>query len=213
MNHLDRFLAVMAYEPVDRVPNWEAGAWSQTHARWEAEGLCASRLHGDWFAGEGEFGMDPREYIKYSGTMIPEFEHEVLCEDEETETFRDTSGRVRRALKVGSVKGGRMSMDTFLEFPVQNMADWQAVKKRFDPTLAKRYEPNWQELRVAGWGRRCHPLIFGANCSTLGFYWIARSLMGTEGVSYAWYDQPELMHDMMAFWGDFLIAAARPVLE
>ena len=212
MTHLERFLAVMEYEPVDRVPNWEAGAWSQTMARWEGEGLCAARLHGDWFAGEGELGLDPREYVRYRGGMLPAFEHKVLSEDEHTETFRDASGRVRRGLKAGALGGGRVSMDTFLEFPVQNLADWQALKKRFDPTDARRYEPNWPDLRVAGWNARRHPLIFAPNCGTLGFYWLARDLLGTEGLSYAWYDQPELMDDIMEFWGDFLIEAARPIL-
>ena len=37
--------------------------------------------------------------------------------------------------------------------------------------------------------------------------------MGTEGVSFGWYDQPNLMHDIMEFWADFLIEAARPILE
>ena len=68
-------------------------------------------------------------------------------------------------------------------------------------------------MRVPGWRKRQHPLVFGPNTSTLGFYWFARELMGTEGLSYAWYDQPALMHDMMDFQAEFLIAAARPVLE
>ena len=41
----------------------------------------------------------------------------------------------------------------------------------------------------------------------------ARELLGTEGLSFAWYDQPALMHDMMDFQAEFLIAAARPILE
>jgi uroporphyrinogen decarboxylase len=37
--------------------------------------------------------------------------------------------------------------------------------------------------------------------------------MGTESLSYAFYDQPLLIHDIMAFHAEFLIEAARPVLE
>ena len=37
--------------------------------------------------------------------------------------------------------------------------------------------------------------------------------MGTEGLSYAWYDQPELVHDIMETRADILIEAARPILE
>ena len=37
--------------------------------------------------------------------------------------------------------------------------------------------------------------------------------MGTENLSYAWYDQPRLMHEMMEFFADFLIETSRPVLD
>ncbi|MBN1643117.1 MAG: hypothetical protein JXA09_17925 [Anaerolineae bacterium] len=213
MDHLERFLAVMEYQPVDRVPNWEAGAWPQTQERWEREGLDPATVHWQWFPGEGTLGMDPREFIAFRGGLIPPFEEKVLEEDERTVTIRDGNGRVRRALKEGAIGGARMSMDQFLRFAVHDMADWQAIKRRLDPRHAQRYEPNWQTLRVDGWRRRRHPLIFGPNTSTMGFYWFARGLMGTEGLSYAWYDQPDLMHDMFEFHAEFLIASARPILE
>jgi hypothetical protein len=213
MNELERFLAVMEYNPVDRVPNWELGVWPQTRQRWETEGLDPATMHWNWFPGEGALEMDPKEFIAFSGAMIPAFEYEVLEEDERTITYRGPKGRVRKALKEGAIDGARMSMDQYTGFAVQTMDDWQQVKKRYNPRETQRYEPNWQTVRVQGWRKRQHPLIFGPNCSTLGFYWFARELMGTEGLSFAWYDQPALMHDMMDFQAEFLIAAARPVLE
>jgi len=213
MNHLERFLGVMEYRPVDRVPNWELGVWGQTRDRWEAEGLDTLSLHWDWFAGEARLGMDPREFIRFYGGPLPPFEYEVYAEDERTITFRDEMGRIRKALKEGVAHGTRASMDQYLDFPVHDMDDWKEVKRRLDPTSPQRYEPNWDVVRLAGWQVRQHPLIFGPNCSTLGFYWTARELMGTEGLSYAWYDQPLLVHDMMEHRADFLIEAARPILE
>ena len=213
VNHLERFLAAMAYRPVDRVPNWELGVWPQTRERWESEGIDTSQMHWQWFPGEAALGMDPREFIPFRGAMIPAFEEEVLEEDARTVTYRDGGGRVRRALKEGAIHGARMSMDQYLSFPVRTMADWEPIKRRLDPHHARRYEPNWPALRVEGWRTRRHPLIFGPNCSTQGFYWFARELMGTEGLSLAWYDQPALMHDVIEFHADFLIEAARPVLE
>jgi hypothetical protein len=212
VNHLERFLAVMEYQPVDRVPSWEVGVWPQTCLRWEQEGLDPESLHWQWFPGERKLGMDPREFIPFNGRMIPPFEYEEIEEDERTVTFRDEQGIVRRALKEGAVGRARMSMDTFVRFPVETMQDWQAIKARLDPTSPQRYEPNWQELRVEGWRRRQHPLIWGPNVSTRGFYWFARELMGTEGLSYAWYDQPALAHDIMETHADFLIETARPIL-
>lgn len=211
MNHIQRFLAVMEYQPVDEVPNWELGVWPQTRDRWEQEGLTPGELHWDWFSGEASLGMAPREFIRFRPDMIPAFDTETLSEDERYVIFRDSWGRMRKALKEGTVRGGRMSMDTYIAFAVTNMAEWQAVKPRLR-VCTERYEPNWQTTRLTGWRARDFPLIFGPNCSTLGFYWFARDLMGTEALSYALFDQPMLVHDIMEHHADFLIEAARPVL-
>jgi uroporphyrinogen decarboxylase len=212
MNHLERFMATMEYQPVDRVPNWELGAWGQTRDRWEEEGLDPTSLHWRWFPGEAKLGMDPKEFIFFQGGPLPAFEYEVYEEDERTITFRDPKGRVRIGLKEGMAHGTRASMDHYIDFAVHDMDDWREVKKRFELDSPQRYEPNWQDVRVEGWQRRTVPLIFGPNCSTLGFYWFARELMGTEGLSFAWYDQPELAHDIMEQHANFLIEAARPIL-
>jgi hypothetical protein len=213
MNHLECFIAVMDYAPVDYVPNWELGVWGQTKDRWVAEGLDETSLHWQWFPGEAKLGMDPKEFIFFTGDPLPRYEYEVLEENARTVTFRDQKGMIRKGLKEGASHGTRMSMDEFIDFPVHDMDDWREVKQRFDPTSPQRYEPNWEVLRVAGWRARTHPLIFGPNCTTLGFYWWARELMGTEGLSYGWYDQPALLHDIMEHHADFLIEAARPILE
>jgi hypothetical protein len=180
VDYLERFIAVMEYQPVDQVPNWEAGVWSQTRENWLEEGLDRSLLHWDWFKGEPNLHFDPREFIHYNPSMMPLFDEVVLEENERTVLFRDSIGRVRKALKEGTVAGTRMSMDTYISFPVRNMADWKEVKKKYDPTAMERYEPYWTVFRVEGWKNRHHPLIFGENATTLGLYWFLRELMGTE---------------------------------
>ncbi|MGQ9681447.1 MAG: uroporphyrinogen decarboxylase family protein [Anaerolineae bacterium] len=212
MDHLQRFLGVMEYQHPDRVPNWELGVWPQTVERWATEGLDPLTLHWDWFAGEETLGMDPREFIRFNGSLLPPMEEKTLAEDERTITFRDGMGRVRRALKEGTVQGVRMSMDTYISFPVANMQDWEALKPRLRLSPA-RYEPGWRAVRTQAWRSRRWPLVFGSNCSTLGFYWFCRDLMGTEGLSYAFHDQPSLVHDIVEFHADFLIEAARPILQ
>lgn len=207
MNHRERFLAVMAYQPVDRVPNWEAGAWAQTRQRWEQEEPATCRFHWNWFVGEQDLGMDPREYIKFDYEVLPRFEQETLAEDDRTITFRDGMGRVRKGLKEGTVGGARMSMDTFVSFPIHTAEDWREIRKRYE-LAPNRYEPYWSALRPAGWRQRQHPLIVYPD----GFYAFARNLMGIEGVSFAFRDEPDLIHEMMDFWAEFLIEGLRPLL-
>ena len=106
-----------------------------------------------------------------------------------------------------------MCMDEYISFPVECQADFDALKKRYIAQNPARYTPFWEIFRLPGWQNRSHPLILGENCSTPGFYWMLREWMGTEGVSYAFYDEPELVHDMCAFIADYLIDLCAPILE
>jgi hypothetical protein len=212
MTDRDRFIAVMEYGAVDRVPNWEAGVWPQTVDRWKVEGLDPYHLHWDWFTGEEYFGMDHREFIPVSFDMLPFFDTETLEETDRYLIFRDGKGQVRRALKEGTSRGGRMSMDTFLSHPVTDLESFRKLRFRYDAAHAGRYPAGWRSFMTPRWKSREHVLVLGRNCSTLGFYWRAREWMGTEALSYAWYDQPALCHEMMELIADFTIEVAKPVL-
>ena len=58
MNHVERFRALMSFQPVDRLPRIEwATWWDQTIVRWKTEGLPASLA--DTFEIHEYFGLDP----------------------------------------------------------------------------------------------------------------------------------------------------------
>jgi hypothetical protein len=62
MNHVERFRAVMNFQPVDRLPVWEwAMWWDKTIERWHGEGLPADK--NSVFDIHEYFGMDP--YIQF----------------------------------------------------------------------------------------------------------------------------------------------------
>lgn len=214
MTPRERFHACMNYQPVDRVPNHEVGVWVQTKQRWREEGLATDDLHWDWFVGEPRWDMDPREYVDVrAADMYPPYEEKVLSREGDTEIIQHANGVITKALITGAAEGMRMSMDEYLSFPVTTPADLQALKQRFRPSSPRRYPPYWREFHLPGWQARQHPLVLGQNCSILGYYWRAREWMGTENLSYAWYDEPAMMHDMMEFITDFTIETTRPFLE
>jgi len=93
-----------------------------------------------------------------------------------------------------------------------NSVDFSAIKKRLIAAIPERY-PADLDKKIAVWKERDFPLILGHNCAANGFYWRAREFMGTENLSFAWYDYPALMHEMMEFFADFIIETSRPVLE
>ncbi|MBN2449344.1 MAG: hypothetical protein JXR77_03080 [Lentisphaeria bacterium] len=214
MTELERFRNCMEYRPLDRVPNHELGVWGQTRERWEQEAPDAVRsLRWDWFGGEEALGLDHREFIPVNYGFLPPFSREVIEENDECIVARNALGIVTRALKTGTSRyGTRLCMDQYLEFPVRTRADFASVTKRLEANAPER-QPADLAGRVEAWRRRSWPLVLGRNCAAKGFYWRARELMGTEALSFAWYDDPALMHEMMACIADFLIETSRPVLE
>lgn len=78
MNHVERFRALMNFEPVDRLPTWEwAMWWDRTIDRWHAEGLPPA-LTGVFEIHE-YFGLDPYKQFWFSTTdsTIEAVQHHV----------------------------------------------------------------------------------------------------------------------------------------
>ncbi len=69
MTHVERFLAVMSFQAVDRLPRWEwAMWWDQTIARWHREGLPANLHFSQVFDIAAHFGLDPYQQFWFSTT-------------------------------------------------------------------------------------------------------------------------------------------------
>jgi hypothetical protein len=213
MTARERFLAVMDYQPVDRVPNHEAGVWEQTIDRWQHEGLDVYDFHWDWLTGEERLGIDAREFIPIDFGPVPKFDEVTLEEDDEYVIRRNGLGIVTKALKPGTSRGMRATMDQYIDFPVKTRDDFKVIKKRYIAKHGSRYPTCWQGLMLPGWISRDHVLIMGRDGESQGFYGHAREWMGIEGLSYGWYYQPELMHEMMEFIADFSMETARPLLD
>lgn len=210
---LERFNACMDYSSCDRRPNHELGVWAQTRTRWEREAPQAMRaMEWDWFYSEPALDLDRRDYVNVDYGFMPAYSREVLESSEAYEIVRNEKGIVTKALLEGTLDGHRMCMDQYLSFPVSEPADFAAVKRRLVPAIPERY-PDDLDARIEEWRQRDYPLVLGRNCAANGFYWRAREFMGTEALSYAWYDHPALMHEICAFYCEFIIETSRPVLE
>jgi hypothetical protein len=69
MNHVERFRAVMNFQPVDRLPRWEwAMWWDETIARWHQEGLPRQFRFSQVFELAQHFGLDPYQQFWFSTT-------------------------------------------------------------------------------------------------------------------------------------------------
>jgi len=107
----------MTFQDVDRLPNYELGLWGQTVDRWCCEGMPEDAVYLTWFEGEPYFGIDRRTFAPINVGMIPQFETETIEETERYIVFRHANGIITKALKEGTVRGTRPSMDQYLSFP------------------------------------------------------------------------------------------------
>ena len=213
MTSLERFIACMEYQSADRRPDHELGVWAQTLVRWQKESPDAIKSsEWLWFEGDDALGLDKREFIPVNYGFIPKFEYKILESTPEYEIIQDELGIITKRLREGEVDGFRMSMDQYLKFPVEKPDDFFDIRRRLIAAVPERYPDDLDE-QIEMWKHRDFPLILGENCAANGFYWRAREFMGTENLSYAWYDYPDLMHEMMEFFADFIIETSRPVLE
>lgn len=207
----ERFLKCLKFEPVDRPPNFELGYWGQTLERWLAEGMPPEAVQ-DSFYGHAFFGIDRRDFLPLNFGLVPPFQEEILEETDRHVLFRNGDGVLHKAMKTGTVRGTRPSMDQYLDFPVKTREDWEKLKKRLDPTSPDRYPANWSEAVARFRGEREAPLCLVPNAA-FGFYSHPRRWMGTENLSLAFYDDPAMMHDMMDFLADLFIETVKPALN
>lgn len=200
MTSAERFLACMRFEPVDRIPLWEWGPWPSTLRRWQREGLDADRP-----AQLGE--CDAKLQCGVDLWMLPRFEQRVLREDDESVTAVTDRGIIARTLK----DPDGMSMPEHLEYPVKSRADWEVLKKRFDPSDSARFPVDWSE-RCGRW-RQQEPVLLFQGPRSPSLFGFVRELLGPERALLEFYDDPDLVHDMMEYATEFCLAVLLRALD
>jgi hypothetical protein len=168
-------------------------------------------LYGSWFEGQPHAGIAGRGFAHVDVSMLPCFEYEVLDEDERYITARAVNGVVTRALKEGTVRGVRTSMDQYIGHPVTDRKSFRDIKKRYDPASPIRY-PQWWDEWARIWKTRDYPLCLLGN-GTFGLYSQLRSWVGTEEISVMFYDDPAFVEEMLDFNTDFLLATVDKALK
>lgn len=201
MNDLERFCACMEYQPVDRIPFWNWGAWPETEQRWRSEGYQPEIYHPGVLA-------DSRNSIGHWFFPQPPFEHRVVSEDDQFITYINHEGILMRERKDQPMS----SMPQFLKFPVENRQEFrQFWSERMQPDLSQRIGPEWPaELRRLRDEPR--PLIIISD-RWGGFFGPLRNLVGVQKLCTLFYDDPAFVEEMMEANADFIIAMLAQILD
>jgi uroporphyrinogen decarboxylase len=179
----------------------EFGYWPQTIRRWLKEGL-PSEMESErcqMFSGKLDrfFGFDePNQTgVDLRVMMNPLFTEEVLERKETSVVMRDATGVVAERYPNEAEES---SIPHFIRFPVETPEDWKSLKARFRFDDPIRCIPQ-NEVDAMRSG------VAAGRMSTLwlcGFYGALRGWMGTENLSYAFYEEPAVVHDMADHWGE-----------
>lgn len=204
MNDLERFLAIARFEKPDYVPifgfggapgmSW--GCMKNTHDQLIATGMPrhVGGCYDNWVC------HDLKGWQRYWGTTSPIGLDFSLASDAQGfqtttrtegdfEIIESESGAITRQVIDNA---NTYSMPEFVRYPVRDRASWEFYKERTTPkAFMTRDEMN---ARAKKFDRRTKPLgiVAGSTYGTL------RGLMGPEGASLAFYDDPELVRDIAA---------------
>ncbi len=194
MTHRERLLATLRFQPVDRVPDYEFGAWIQTVHRWHQEGL-PKRYDGVWTAISEYFATDdfptgrPSQGLGLRLNLYPAFEEKVLEEKGDHLIKQDNTGATCEMLKpeLGA------SIPTYLRYAIETREDWEKLREeRLNPNTPGRIPENLEAL--------CHNTLDSnipvtLSCGSL--YGHIRNWMGVENLSLAIYDDPAWVEEIM----------------
>ena len=216
MNQRERFIKYLEGKAVDRIPFMEIIPWGQTEDRWFSEGLPKDANPGQMFVGGNEyFGLDGIDVIDLD--LLPPYPRraeQVIEEDDRYVLFIDEFGRKRKALKEGTAHDTRMSMDTYMDWPIKSYQDFEEYKKGYSAdTVDMRYPKNWEEVARKANEAKVPVSLLDPMVGTFGFYSMLRNFMGTEGLSYMLYDDPKLINDCLDMLLEYALIAFKRVLE
>lgn len=220
MTNRERFQAIAHFDQPDYVPifgfpgapgmSW--GCMRYTHDRLLATGMPA---HVGGSMERGWQWRDVAGWMRYWGTSGPIGPDFGLSWG--AEGFRSTT-RIEDGFEIIECETGALTrqvidndityiMPEFVRYPVRDRASWEFYKARSTPRCfmpADEVEANCRRF-----DERDEPLYIGAG----GTYGAVRGLMGPEAASLAFYDDPELVHDMV----QWLLAQVRrdafPLIE
>ena len=192
MTHRERLLKTLRYEPVDRVPDYEFGAWEQTVARWHKEGL-PEKHGGVWHAINQYFHTDDVDYgasPHMNIGLLPGFEYKLLEEKEDHIVVQDGDGATVEMMRpeLGA------SIPKYLRYAIETRQDWERIRdEKLNPDTPGRIPENLDELCKLTFDAD-YPISIG--CGSI-YGWL-RNWIGVERISMVFYDDPQWIGEMMA---------------
>ena len=220
MNNLERFKAIVHFQEPDYypifgfpgAPGMSRGCQTPAHQRLVQGGMPA-HIGGEYRA--DAVWTDPESWCRYWGTTDPVTLDFSLARDVqgfaekrwtegEFEYIESECGALTRQVIDNEAI---YSMPEFITYPVRDRASWEFYRERMTPTAAMSRDEMEENCRR--FDRRERPLMIGAG----GTYGLVRGLLGPANVSYALYDDPDLIQEIIDWQLDKVRTYVFPLIE
>lgn len=153
------------------------------------------------------FGMDETQYlIDLNLLFCPAYEVKIFENTEDSLLYQDMDGVTKYFLKKPAV------LPSAMKYQLTDWESWKKIKEervRLD-NIRDRLPKDWDE-KVKEYKNRDYPLGIGG--TPFGFFGTLASVIGYEELFTAYYDEPELIHDIMDTFTNMWIALAAEVMK
>ena len=225
MNNRQRVLAVLNYQPYDRLPLAHFGFWDETLAKWAGEGHISRDLAAAWGDGNpadaeitAQLGFDLNYYSCYrpSTALRPSFKRRVI---------RELPDGTRHVLNSAGVivaeKTGATGIPSEIEHLFKGRKEWEAeFRHRFQFTPERLTEASVRvDGRMVPFGqggrefleKNERDYLYGLYCGSL--YGDVRNFIGMENSCYLWLDGEALMIEIIDTVADLCYRCTKAALE
>lgn len=207
MNNAQRTLAILNYQPCDRLPLVHFGYWEQTLEKWVEEGHLPKGPDGNfdvktaWAAASPKLGFDFEWSPHYCANCFldPAFQEETI------RTFPDGSSHVRISNGTTVLQSpNTVSIPAEIDHLLKDRASWE---EHYKPRL------QWSERRIGPLpgpdaGRDGNPQ--GIWCGSL--LGALRDVLGVVGLSYLLVDDEDLFDEMVQTVADLCLRNIQTIL-
>lgn len=195
MNAVEREIATYSFGKLDRLPRREWGFFPETENNWKEQGWDGSREH--FMYDEYPYAEELVDLVGIDIPLAPAFKEEIVETDENYIYTRTVSGAVEQFPKDKRRWGEVMPL--YVRHPVEKPEDWYGfIKPRLDPETPGRWEKFYEKSKETVKRVERGEKLYEATC--IGGYMYLRAMLGPEKTCLAFYDSPEMVHDMMKTW-------------
>jgi uroporphyrinogen-III decarboxylase len=216
MTPREQYLETVLFGQPDRIPFRPGGGRKATRERWASEGMDVKK--GPMQCVSETLGLEipepkqPQVDVGINFKMDPMFEEKVLERKDGHLIVQDWKGNICEISDEFDVTYLRNAIDfvtrRWIKCPVENRADFEEIKKRYNPDSPGRFADDFADRCKIAAGRDW-PMTIGVD----GPFWMLREWCGFEGLCMMMIDDPELVDDMAEFYRQFVESMFERMLE